>query len=219
MHIAVLGTGMVGATIATKLVELGHDVTLGSRTIDNPKAAAWLASVGGKGKLATFADAAAGAELAFNCTAGVASLEAMALAGAANLKDKILVDVANPLDFSNGMPPRLSICNDSSLGEQIQAALPDTRVVKSLNTVNANLMVDASELPGEHVMFVAGNDAEAKRFVEHTILREWFGWRRVLDLGDITASRGTEMYLPLWLRMWGALGTASFNLGIVEARS
>jgi predicted dinucleotide-binding enzyme len=217
MKIAVLGTGVVGTTIASKLVELGHEVTLGSRTADNEKALAWLADVGAdKAKVATYADAAAAAELLFNCTSGAASLEALTLAGAHNLADKILVDISNPLDFSRGMPPRLSICNDSSLGEQIQAAFPETKVVKSLNTIAATLMVDPRQLPGDHVVFVSGNDADAKRFVEQNILRDWFGWRAVLDLGDITSARGTEMYLPLWLRMWGALQTHMFNIAVVR---
>ena len=130
---------------------------------------------------------------------------------------KILIDVSNPLDFSQGMPPRLTICNESSLGEQIQAAFPETKVVKSLNTINAYLMVEPSKLPGEHVVFVSGDDADAKRFVEQNILRDAFGWSAIVDLGDITTARGTEMYLPLWLRMWGALGTANFNIAIVKA--
>jgi predicted dinucleotide-binding enzyme len=217
MKIAVLGTGMVGTTIGRKLVEIGHDVSLGSRSADNEKAKAWVEELGSEhARAATYADAAAGAELVFNCTAGAASLEALKMAGAEALADKILVDVSNPLDFSHGMPPSLTICNDTSLGEQIQAAFPETRVVKSLNTVNADLMINPRQLPGDHVMFVAGNDADAKREVESTILRDWFDWPRVIDLGDISAARGTEMYLPLWLRLWGALGTAKFNIAIVQ---
>ncbi len=216
MKIAVLGTGMVGTTIASKLVELGHAVTLGSRTADNEKAKAWLAELGAdRAAIAAYADAARTAELVFNCTAGVASLEALRMTGAANLAGKILIDVSNPLDFSQGTPPRLTVCNDSSLGEQIQAALPETKVVKSLNTINANLMVEPSLVPGEHAVFVSGDDADAKRFVAQTVLRDWFGWPAVIDLGDITSARGTEMYLPLWLRLWAALGTANFNVAIV----
>ena len=217
MKIAVLGTGMVGTTIASKLIELGHEVSLGSRSADNEKAKAWLEQIDSdRARAATFADAAGWAELVFNCTAGVASLEALQLAGADKLANKILVDVANPLDFSQGMPPRLSVCNETSLGEQIQAAFPETRVVKTLNTVAANLMVAPRDLPGDHVMFISGNDADAKREVEQTILRDWFDWPEVLDLGDITTARGTEMYLALWVRMWGALGTAAFNVAIVR---
>ena len=217
MKIAVLGTGVVGTTIASKLVDLGHEVTLASRTADNENAQSWLARMGAdKAKVAAYADAAAAAELLFNCTSGAGSLEALTLAGAHNLANKILVDVANPLDFSRGMPPQLSVCNDSSLGEQIQAAFPETKVVKSLNTIAATLMIEPRQLPGEHVVFMSGNDADAKRFVEQTILRDWFGWRAVVDLGDISTARGTEMYLPLWLRMWGALKTHMFNIAIVR---
>jgi predicted dinucleotide-binding enzyme len=217
MKIAVLGTGMVGTTIASKLVDLGHEVTLASRTADNENAQAWLARVGAdRAKVAAYADAARAAELLFNCTSGAGTLEALKLAEAQNLANKILVDIANPLDFSRGMPPRLSVCNDESLGEQVQAAFPETKVVKSLNTVPASLMVEPSLVPGEHVVFMSGNDADAKRFVEQTILRDWFGWKSVLDLGDITTARGTEMYLPLWLRLWGALQTPMFNIAIVR---
>src|SRR5690606_10755316 len=213
----VLGTGMVGTTIASKLVDLGHEVTLASRTADNEKARAWLAKLGAdKVRVATYADAARSAELLFNCTSGAGSLEALQMAGAEALAGKVLIDIANPLDFSRGMPPRLSVCNDSSLGEQIQAGFPKTKVVKTLNTINCNLMVEPSLLPGEHVVFMSGNDADAKRFVEQTILRDWFGWKAVVDLGDISSARGTEMYLPLWLRMWGALQTANFNVAIVR---
>lgn len=217
MKIAVLGTGMVGTTIATKLVEIGHEVTLGSRKADSEKAKAWLEQVDSdRASAATFADAAAGAELVFNCTAGGKSLEALRMAGAEHLADKILVDIANPLDFSGGVPPTLSVCNDSSLGEQIQDAFPEARVVKTLNTVNASLMVEPRELPGEHVVFVSGNDADAKRWVTQTLLRDWFDWPEVVDLGDITTARGTEMYLALWVRMWAALGTPAFNIAIVR---
>ena len=217
MHIAVFGTGRVGTTLATKLVELGHRVTLGSRSADNEKGRAWLEQVDSdRASLASFADAAKDAELAFNCTSGAHSLEALHMAGAERLAGKILVDVANPLDFSQGMPPRLTVCNDESLGEQIQAAFPETKVVKSLNTVNVSVMVDPGRLPGEHVIFVAGNDADARRMVEQTVLRDWFGWREVIDLGDITGARGTEMYLSLWVRLYAALGTPDFNIALVR---
>lgn len=215
MKIAVLGTGMVGSTIGTKLVDLGHEVVMGSRTTDSEKGRAWVEKVGKeKAALATFSDAAERSELVFNCTAGVASLEALGQAGAHNLKGKILVDLSNPLDFSKGMPPRLSVCNDESLAEQIQNAFPETRVVKTLNTMSNTVMVNPKKLSADSIVFVAGNDPEARAFVEKTILREWFGWTTVLDLGDIKAARGTEMFLPLWLRMWGALGTTEFNLAL-----
>ena len=215
MKIAVLGTGMVGETIGSKLVALGHEVKMGSRTATNEKATAWVKKAGAKASAGTFADAAAFGEILFNCTNGSASLEALQAAGKENLQGKVLLDIANPLDFSKGMPPTLSIFNDDSLGERIQRAFPDVKVVKTLNTINANVMVEPSRIPGEHTVFVSGNDAEAKAKVK-SILTEWFGWKQVIDLGNISTARGTESYLPLWLRLWGALGTPDFNIHVVK---
>ncbi|MCK6545107.1 NAD(P)-binding domain-containing protein [Myxococcota bacterium] len=216
MKIAVLGTGMVGTTIGAKLVELGHEVRLGARDANNERAAAWAKAAGAKASHGTFADAAAFGELVFNCTQGAATLDAARMAGEDNLRGKILVDVSNPLDFSKGMPPTLFTGNTDSLGEQLQRAFPRTKVVKALNTINCQIMVSPSRLPGAHATFVSGNDAEAKgRVVE--LLRGGFGWQTVIDLGDITTARGTESYLPLWIRLWGALGTADFNVAIVKA--
>jgi predicted dinucleotide-binding enzyme len=214
MKIGVLGTGMVGTTIATKLVALGHDVMLGSRTRDNEKAAAWVKEAGAKATAGTFADAAAFGELVFNCTLGAATLEALGSTGSA-LDGKILIDTSNPLDFSKGMPPSLFSGNTDSLGEQIQRALPKAKVVKALNTINCQLMVDAGRLQGDHDVFVCGDDAEAKARVRE-ILQGWFGWKSVVDLGGIGSARGTESYLPLWIRLWGALGTADFNIKVVR---
>jgi predicted dinucleotide-binding enzyme len=216
MKIAVLGTGDVGQRIANKLVELGHDVVMGSRSADNEKCTGWAASAGDKGTPATFADAAAAAEeLVFNCTSGGGTLAALEAAGAANLAGKILVDLSNPLDFSKGFPPTLSVCNDDSLGEQIQRAYPDARVVKTLNTLGNSLMTDPGLLDGEHDVFVSGDDADAKVRVTQ-VLTEWFGHNHVIDLGDITTARGTEAWLLLWTRLYGALGTAEFNLHLVR---
>jgi predicted dinucleotide-binding enzyme len=202
VRIGVLGTGVVGRTIAAKLVELGHDVRVGSRTA--------------KEDAVTFADAAAHGELVFNCTAGDKSLEALRMAEADNLAGKILVDVANPLDFSQGRPPILAVCNSDSLGEEIQRLLPRSKVVKALNTVNCNVMVDPSVVPGEHDVFVCGNNEDAKNEVRE--LLGSFGWpaERINDLGDITSARGTEMYLPLWLRLMGVTGGANFNIRVVR---
>lgn len=215
MKIAVLGTGMVGETIGSKLVALGHEVKMGSRSATNEKAAAWVKKSGAKASQGTFADAAAFGELLFNCTSGSGSLEALNAAGKKNLEGKILLDLSNPLEFSKGMPPTLFVSNTDSLGEQIQRAFPELKVVKTLNTINANVMVDPARIPGEHAVFVSGNDAEAKRQVKQ-LLTEGFGWKQVIDLGDITTSRGTESYLMLWLRLWGALGTPDFNISIVK---
>ena len=201
MKIGVLGTGVVGTTIATKLRELGHDVLIGSRSAGDDAV--------------PFAEAAAHGEVVFNCTSGMVSLEALGLAGAENLSGKVLVDVSNPLDFSKGMPPTLAICNDDSVGEQIQRAFPEAKVVKALNTMNASIMVDPASIPGEHDVFMCGNDDGAKSQVSE--LLQSFGWpaERIVDLGDIRAARGTEMYLPLWLRLMGAVGPG-FNIRVVH---
>src|SRR5207247_239815 len=161
MKIGVLGTGMVGQTIGTKLVRMSQDVMMGSRSSTNEKAAAWVKANGPKASAETFADAAKFGEILFNCTHGVASLDALKLAGAENMKGKILIDVANPLDFSKGMPPTLSVSNTDSLGEQIQRAFPDVKVVKSLNTMNCKLMVNPSLVRGDHDVWVSGNDQTA----------------------------------------------------------
>jgi len=219
MRIGVLGTGTVGRRIATKLVELGHEVTMGSRSVESEALLEWVEEAdggggGGGGGGGTFADAASAAELVFNCTSGEASLEALAATGAGNLAGKVLVDVANPLDFSQGMPPTLSVCNDDSLGERIQAAFPEARVVKTLNTMNNQVMTEPGRLPGAHNVFVCGEDAGAKA-TAGKLLQE-FGWvpEQIVDLGGIAAARGTEMYLPLWLCLMGSLGTADFNIQV-----
>jgi predicted dinucleotide-binding enzyme len=200
VKIGVLGTGVVGRTIAGKLHELGHEVLIGSRSAGNDAV--------------PFAEASAHGELLFNCTNGAASLEALQAAGAENLAGKVLVDVSNPLSGTQEAP--LFLSNDDSLGEQIQRAFPETKVVKSLHTVNAAVMVDPARVPGEHDIFVAGNDAGAKRQVAE--LLQSFGWPEghILDLGDISAARGTEMYIALWLRLWGAVGSADFNIRVVR---
>ena len=215
MRIGILGTGVVGQTIGSKLVQLGHDVKMGGRTAGNEKAENWVKASGARASHDTFANAAAFGEIVFNCTSGMASLEALRQAGEKNLDGKVLVDVANPLDFSKGMPPTLSVCNTDSLGEQIQRTFPNVRVVKTLNTMNTNVMVDPRLVPGESDVFVSGNDAAAKRQVTE-MLTEWFGWRSVVDLGDITSARGTEMLLPIWLRLWGTFKTPNINFHIAR---
>jgi len=215
MKIGVLGTGMVGNTIGSKLVQLGHEVKMGSRAANNEKAMEWTKANGPRASQGTFADSAAFGEIIFNCTAGSASLEVLKMAGSKNLKGKILVDIANPLDFSKGMPATLTICNTDSLAEQIQRTFPDTKVVKALNTMNCRVMVNPNLVPGEHDVFVCGNDAYARTKVTE-ILKSWFGWKNVIDLGDITAARGTEMLLPIWLRLMGVLQTTDFNFKIAK---
>jgi predicted dinucleotide-binding enzyme len=206
---------MVGNTIATKLVQLGHEVKMGSRTAGNEKAVQWAKANGAKASNGTFAEAAEFGEIIFNCTAGSASLEALKLAGAKNLKGKILVDISNPLDFSKGMPPTLTVCNTDSIGEQIQRAFPDAKVVKTLNTINCNVMVTPHIVPGPHDIFMSGNDAKAKAKVRE-IVTDWFGWKSVIDLGDITTARGPEMYLALWVRLMAVNQTPNFNIRIVK---
>ncbi len=214
MRIGVLGTGVVGQTIATALVQRGHEVKLGARSATNDKASAWARQTGERASHGTFAEAAAFGSMVFNCTSGMASLDALDAAGAPNLAGKVLVDVANPLDFSHGFPPRLSVCNETSLAEQIQARFPTAKVVKSLNTMNADVMVNPAMVSGEHDVFVSGNDAEAKSAV--TELLRSFGWRNVIDLGDLTSARGAEMILPIWLRLYGAFKTPHINFHIAH---
>ncbi len=216
MNTAVLGTGMVGTTIGTKLVQLGHAVKIGSRTKGNDKAAQWAAAAGSNASYGTFADAAAFGEMLFNCTHGVASIDALTSAGSGNLSGKILVDVSNPLDFSKGMPPSLAICNTDSLGERIQRTCPGVKVVKTLNTVNCRLMVNPSLVAGgNHDLFICGNDAGAKAKVTE-ILKNWFGWKSVIDLGDITGARTMEMLLPFWVRLMGVYQSPQFNFKIMR---
>jgi len=214
VRIGILGTGVVGQTIGGKLVALGHEVKLGSRTATNEKAAKWVAQHGASASQGTFAEAASFGEMVFNCTSGTVSLDALRSAGSANLARKVLVDVANPLDFSHGMPPTLSVCNSDSLGEQIQREFPDAKVVKTLNTMNTGVMVSPSSVPGDHDVFLCGNDADAKSRVSE-LLRA-FGWRTIVDLGDISAARGVEMLLPIWLRLMGTFKTATFNFHIAR---
>jgi hypothetical protein len=214
MRVGVFGSGMVGQAIGGKVAELGHAVMLGTRDVS--KLQDWLAGMSGDASAGTFAESAAYGEILFNATNGGGSLEALASAGEANLNGKILVDISNPLDFSHGMPPALTVCNTDSLGEQIQRAYPKVKVVKTLNTVTASLMVNPGQLAaGDHHVFVSGNDLAAKSRVTD-LLTTWFGWKHVIDLGDITTARGTEMYLPIWLRLWGALGTGLFNIKVVK---
>lgn len=217
MKIGIIGTGMVGNAIGSKLIALGHEVKMGSRTANNAKAAEWVSKSGAKASQGTFADAAAHGEILFNCTAGGVSLDALKMAGASNLNGKIIIDVSNPLDFSKGMPPSLfpNLSNTTSVGEEIQKAFPEAKVIKTLNTVNCLLMVNPSLVAGDHDLFIAGNDGKAKATVTD-ILKNWFGWKSVIDMGDITAARGLEMILPLWVRLYGVYQSPNFNFKIVR---
>jgi 8-hydroxy-5-deazaflavin:NADPH oxidoreductase len=218
MRIGVLGTGMVGSTIGSKLVERGHEVMMGSRTRDNDKAVAWARKAGERASQGAFEDVAQFGDVLFNCTSGTKSLAALEQAGADRLGNRILIDVSNPLSFVPGELPTLTVLNTDSLGEQIQRAFPELRVVKTLNTLNTLLMINPGALPGDHNIFMSGNDADAKTRVG-AWLSDWFGWKpeAVIDLGDITTARGAEMVLPLWLRLMVAFKTPMFNFHIVRA--
>lgn len=228
MRYAVLGTGIVGRTLASGLLAAGHEVVIGTRDPDatlarsehdafgNPPYREWQAQHPQIG-LVPFPEAGDFGASVVNATAGTVSLPALRAAGEGGaLAGKVLVDVANPLDFSAGMPPSLDPVGTDSLAERIQRAFPDARVVKTLNTVNSQIMTDPARVPGDHEVFVCGDDPEARR--EVTGLLRSFGWpeRSVVDLGDLTAARGPEMYLPLWLRTMGALGTGLFNVKVVR---
>jgi 8-hydroxy-5-deazaflavin:NADPH oxidoreductase len=226
VRFGILGTGVVGKTIAARLADLGHDVMVGTRDPEgtlsrtepdpygNPPFSAWQQEHP-EAQLGTFGEATAHCEMVINATAGAVSLEALEQAGEDNLNGKILIDIANPLDFLKGMPPTLSVSNTDSLGEQIQRRFPETKVVKTLHTMNAYLMVDPTQLAGaDHTVFVSGDDARAKATV--TELLRSFGWTDIIDLGDITTARGTEMMLPIWLRLFGALQKPIFNFKIVR---
>ncbi len=217
MRFGVLGTGSVGRTIGTKLVELGHEVSMGSRHAGNATAVAWATAAGAAARAGTMSDAAVFGEILVNATKGTGSLEALEAAGAANLAGKVLIDISNALDGSSGFPPAVLTSSTDSLGERIQRAFPEALVVKTLNTVTADVMVNPGLIPGGHSIFVSGDDATAKRTVTG-ILRS-FGWSDadVIDLGDITTARGTEAYLALWLRLIGKLGTSHFNIRVVTA--
>lgn len=230
MKIAIIGTGTVGQTFASKLITLGHEVMIGTRNVaeklkstakdgyGNPPFAEWH-TANPKVKLGTFEESASFGELILNVTQGGSSIQALTLAGAKNLKGKIVVDISNPLDFSKGMPPSLipELSNTNSLGEEIQKTFPEAKVVKTLNTMWCGLMVNPGMIAdGNHTAFICGNDADAKSKVK-SLINE-FGWKQenILDLGDITSSRGTEAILPIWLRIWGATNNGAFNMKVVS---
>ena len=227
MKISILGTGIVGQTIAEKLSGQGYEVYIGTRDAEKTKSNTEVNQMAGRSfadwysnnqsiNIVNFNAIPSDTDMVINATSGVASLEALNLVGKDNLKGKVILDIANPLDFSKGMPATLSVCNTDSLGEQIQREFPDSYVVKSLNTMNCYLMVNPKMIEGNHCVFVGGNDDNAKKKV--TDLLNTFGWEsnNIVDLGDITSARGTEMLLPIWLRLWGALGSPEFNFGIVK---
>jgi predicted dinucleotide-binding enzyme len=212
MKIGILGTGMVGETLGKKFVELGHQVKMGSRTANNESAAKWVQATGPNASQGTFGDAATFGEIVFICLKGAVFLDVAKTLNATALAGKVVVDVSNPLEFSGGVMS-LSICNTNSLGEEVQKVLPSAKVVKTLNIVNCDVMVDPAK-GGHPTMLVCGNDAEAKKQV--TAFLKTMGWRDILDLGDIPKSRGTEMLLPLWLNLFGLFGSPHFGFKVVR---
>lgn len=207
MRVAVIGTGSAGQALAAGFRRIGHDVITGTR---DPEATAAREDWNG-GALAAYGDAATGADLVVNATGGQVSLEALAQV---DLDDKVLLDVSNPLDFSNGFPPTLSVKDTDSLAEQIQRAHPEARVVKSLNTVNGAVMVDPARLSEPTTIFVAGDDADARGLVRALLVE--LGWSDIVEFEALDAARGLEMWLPLWVRLMGTLGTADFNLKLIR---
>ncbi|MFE9021412.1 NADPH-dependent F420 reductase [Streptomyces sp. NPDC007808] len=229
MRYAVFGTGVVGRTISAKLASLGNEVVIGTRdpaatlartepdAMGTPPFATWSAAHPTV-ELLSFAEAATLGERVVNATAGTVTLAVLSAAGSANLAGKILIDIANPLDPSLGMPPPLNPVNTDSLGEQIQRAFPGALVVKTLNTMNCRLMVEPGRVSGAHNVFVSGEDTGAKKQVTEMLVS--FGWPEssVIDLGGIETARGAEMLLPIWLRLYSALGHTDFNFHVQGAR-
>jgi 8-hydroxy-5-deazaflavin:NADPH oxidoreductase len=230
MKIAIIGTGVVGRTLASRLVDLDHDVMMGTRNVSeklvskekdsygNPSFSEWIKE-NNRIKLGTFAETAAFGEIVINASNGSNSVTALILAGTKNLAGKVLIDIANPLDFSNGMPPSLlpGLNNTNSLGEEIQKTFPESLVVKTLNTMWCGLMVDPKLVGnGDHINFISGNNSEAKRKVGK--LLKQLGWsdENIIDIGDITGARATESLLPIWLKIMSVKKNGAFNFKIVS---
>jgi predicted dinucleotide-binding enzyme len=211
--LAVLGSGDVGRALAAGFAAAGHRVVLGSRDPGSAELATWASAAGVS--LATPRDATRQAEVIVNATPGAAAVAAVTAAGGAELDGVVLLDVSNPLDFSTGAPTVFT-STDDSIGERLQHAFPRLRVVKSLCTVNNAVMVNPAALPEPTTMFVAGNDSDAKQVVTGLLLS--LGWLtdQLLDLGGIEASRQLELNIMFWLRIYGAVGTADFNLRVVR---
>lgn len=209
MEIAVLGTGMVGKTLAAGFQRVGHTVTVGTRDPEVTAGREEWTDV----PLATYAAAAAGADLVVLAVGGTVAEEVLAQADLP--RGAIVLDLTNPLDFSDGFPPTLTVKDTDSLAERLQRAHPTAQVVKALNTVNCTLMVAPQQLAdGDHTIFVAGDDAAARAHVK-SVLQD-LGWRDIVEFPALEAARGLEMYLPLWVRLMGQLGTPQFNLKLVH---
>lgn len=230
MKIAVFGTGNVGQTLASKLSNLGYEVMIGTRDVNesrerkspdmygNPGFGTWITE-NKKIKLGTFAGAASFGEMIINATSGGSSLKAFRSAKKDDLAGKIIIDIANPLDFSKGAPPCLipELSNTNSLGEELQKEFPEAKVVKTLHTMWCGLMVNPGMIGGgDHINFLCGNEKSSKTEVKNLLKK--LGWKEesLVDLGDITNSRGTEAVLPIWLRVWAVTKTGAFNFKIVK---
>jgi predicted dinucleotide-binding enzyme len=223
MKIGIIGSAMVAQILGKKLAELGHEILISSRDVNKdkgyfPSASTWANNVkdeGYKTQAGTFSNAAQFGEVILNCTNGAHSIEALEQAGEQYLSNKILIDIANPLDFSGDLIA-LTVLNTDSLGERIQRRFPKSRVVKALNTVNVEIMINPHLLDGPHDLFISGNDSEAKKWVREVLLHDWLGWEYIIDLGDIKGSRMQEMYLPLWIRLYSLFNSAHFNIHVVR---
>ncbi|MBD0297118.1 MAG: NAD(P)-binding domain-containing protein [Bacteroidota bacterium] len=219
MKIGILGTGVVGETIGSALINKDHQVLMGSRKAGNDKAKTWVKRAGKSASEGTFSDAALFGEVIFLCLNGGYALDALDTVKRDDINGKILIDLTNPLDFTRGMPPFiLHEYHDRSLGEKIQETVPNAYVVKTLNTVNCNVMVEPRKINnGNHSLFICGDDANAKNQVMHFLVDN-FGWlpESFIDLGDIRAARVTEAYVPLWAMMYQALGTPAFSIKVVR---
>lgn len=225
MKISILGTGVVGRAHASKLSSLGHEVVIATRDIEktlksnvadqmgNPPFIDWH-DENKAIKLVTFEIAAEFGDIIFNALKGEVALQILTELKE-KLAGKILVDISNPLDFSKGLPPSLFICNTDSLGEQIQKALIQTKVVKTFNTTTASLQVHPGQLAdGDHDIYLCGNDQAAKNTIKEIQIS--YGWKNIIDLGDITTARSTEMLLPIWIRLWTKFNNPTFNFKIVK---
>ena len=216
MKYAVLGTGMVGHTLATKLASLGHEVRMGARETGNEKAVTWAAANGDHAGQGTFAEVAAWADRVIFAVNGSRIVQVAEAATNAAVAGKTVVDVTNPIDMSGEMPPTLvpELSNTTSAAEALQLTLPDARVVKTLNTMNHEIMVDPTRVPDQHDVFLSGDDDAAKADAKEMLAE--FGWTDPIDLGPLAAARGTEGMMPFWLRLWGTVGHANFNYRIVR---
>jgi 8-hydroxy-5-deazaflavin:NADPH oxidoreductase len=199
MKIGILGRGNVGRTLAAGFRDRGHEVMIGSRDPGHAELQEWLAGAGEGVKAGTMSETAEFGELLVLALLGVAAEEAIRGAGPENFSGKVVIDAMNPLDFSGGPPPKLAFSGEDSLGERVQRAIPDAKVVKAFNTIGAPLMIEPRLQGAQPAMFIAGDDAGAKESVAD-ILRS-FGWPDPVDIGGIEGSRELEALCILWVKV------------------